>query len=71
MLFNKDQTKQCANLQQILPLTQRLYERTNRYKPRDVVNTYLNVTFEVLFSNVPTLTSHTLVQVKNQSSIII
>ena len=31
------------------------YERTNRYKTRDVVNTYLNVTFEDLFSNAPTL----------------
>ena len=29
------------------------YERTNKYKTRDVVNTYLilNVTFEDLFSN--------------------
>ena len=31
------------------------YERTNRYKTRDVVNTYLNVTFEDMFSNAPTL----------------
>ena len=30
-------------------------ERTNRYKTRDVVKTYLNVTFEDLFSNAPTL----------------
>ena len=29
-------------------------ERTNRYKTRDVVNTYRNVTFEDLFSNAPT-----------------
>ena len=34
------------------------YQRTNRYKTRDVVNTYpsyLDVTFEDLFSNAPTL----------------
>ena len=29
------------------------YERTKRYKTRDVVKTYLNVTFEDLFSNAP------------------
>ena len=27
------------------------YERTNKYKTQDVVNTYVNVTFEDLFSN--------------------
>ena len=31
------------------------YYRTNIYKTRDVVNTYLNVTFEYLFSNSPIL----------------
>ena len=31
------------------------YERKNRYKTRDVINTYVNVTFEELFSNAPTL----------------
>ena len=30
-------------------------EWTNRYKTRDVVNTYLTVTFEDLFLNAPTL----------------
>ena len=30
-------------------------ERTNKYKTRNVVNTYLNVTFEDRFSNGPTL----------------
>ena len=29
------------------------YEQTNRYKTRDVVNTYLNVTFEIYFQTLP------------------
>ena len=40
----------------MLPSTERAtYERINRHKTRDVINTYVNVTVEDLFSNAPTL----------------